>query len=270
MNFNYDLATWIDYFIGAFACVLFMFITAMIISNKKIKEIKLYSILLLIPLSALVVYYSTTFDNIMKILCSLITFYIIYKMILKQKSTMCITYSAINYIIFIIAEILMALVIIASKKIINVDLSFLLLKSIAANIIIGIFSCIILFLVKKKIIFYINKINNTKALLVIQAIIVVFIGGSSINYLYIHNWNFNYEFILNIVIIIGSIFLMQSLLNQHIKNKEIIDKYTLLEDYMKTSAGLIEKYSSTVHKYKNNLIAIKGYLKTIQKMVMIT
>ena len=30
---------------------------------------------------------------------------------------------------------------------------------------------------------------------------------------------------------------------------------------MKTSADLVEKYSSTVHKYKNNLIAIKGYYK---------
>ena len=34
---------------------------------------------------------------------------------------------------------------------------------------------------------------------------------------------------------------------------------------MKTSAELIEKYGSTIHKYKNNLITIKGYLKTNPK-----
>ena len=41
-----------------------------------------------------------------------------------------------------------------------------------------------------------------------------------------------------------------------------MDKYILLEDYLKTSADLVEKHSSTIHKYKNNLIAIKGYLKS--------
>ena len=41
----------------------------------------------------------------------------------------------------------------------------------------------------------------------------------------------------------------------------MLKKYELLNDYLKTSAELVEKYSSTVHKYKNNLIAIKGYMK---------
>ena len=51
-------------------------------------------------------------------------------------------------------------------------------------------------------------------------------------------------------------------IRQYLKNKEITDKYILLEDYLKTSADLVEKHSSTIHKYKNNLIAIKGYLKS--------
>jgi len=45
----------------------------------------------------------------------------------------------------------------------------------------------------------------------------------------------------------------------------MLTKYELLNDYLKTSADLIEKYSSTVHKYKNNLIALKGYMKTDMK-----
>ena len=39
----------------------------------------------------------------------------------------------------------------------------------------------------------------------------------------------------------------------------------MLEEYLKTSASLVEKYSATIHKYKNNLIAIKGYLKSNSK-----
>ena len=55
------------------------------------------------------------------------------------------------------------------------------------------------------------------------------------------------------------------LLGQYIKNRDMMEKYQLVEDYLKTSADVVEKYSSTMHKYKNNLIAIKGYLKTDQE-----
>ena len=80
--------------------------------------------------------------------------------------------------------------------------------------------------------------------------------------LYLNDWIFDYFFLLNIIVILGCIYLFVVLLRQYLKNKEITDKYILLEDYLKTSADLVEKYSSTIHKYKNNLIAIKGYLKS--------
>lgn len=57
-------------------------------------------------------------------------------------------------------------------------------------------------------------------------------------------------------------FLLISFLRQYLKTKEVVEKYVLVEDYLKTSADVVEKYSSTVHKYKNNLISIQGYLKT--------
>ena len=39
MNFNYDLMTWIKYFIGAFACCFSAFLCGKQLLNKPLKEI---------------------------------------------------------------------------------------------------------------------------------------------------------------------------------------------------------------------------------------
>ena len=82
--------------------------------------------------------------------------------------------------------------------------------------------------------------------------------------LYTNNWNMNGTFIINIIVVLSFIILVMILRNEYLKNKEISYKYNLLEDYLKTSTELLEKYSVTIHKYKNNLIAIKGYMNDNQ------
>lgn len=95
-----------------------------------------------------------------------------------------------------------------------------------------------------------------------MGVITIFVAISSMYNLYLNNWTIDYKFVLNIIVIAGCLVLTLVLLKQYLKNKEIMDKYIILEDYLKTSADLVEKHSSTIHKYKNNLIAIKGYLKS--------
>jgi two-component system sensor histidine kinase AgrC len=258
--------TLVEYFIGAFACAITIFISGVILLNKKFKNIKKIRCLLLLPFSLIIIIYSTTIDNIIKPAVSLLTFYMIIKLIIQEKRTTSIIYGVLTYIIFIISEINWVSIISMLKYFFNIDLLFLLSKSIIGNIIIGTTGCIISLLLRDKINFYVKKMNKSNVLgILIQSIVAIFIAISSINYLYINNWNFSYGFILNTIIVLGSLFLIQSLLNQYMKNKEIVDKYSLLEEYMKTSADLVEKYSSTVHKYKNNLIAIKGYYKNDTK-----
>jgi len=248
--------------IGSLICSIGMFISAVIILNKSIKNIKLYRCLFLIPISFIIIIYSTNIDNIIKIFCSLFTFSLIFKFILEEKINKCFIYSVVCYLSYIIGEISVIVLILLLNILFKVDLLFILSKSIIGNLIVGIISCITIYFFRNHINKYINKIDNNKTnIIIIEAVIGIFISISSINYLYIHNWAVKYEFVLTVIVIIGSFILIHSLLKEQLKNKEIIDKYSLLEEYLQTSAFLIEKYSSTVHKYNNNLIAVKGYYK---------
>ena len=258
MNFNYDLTTWIDYFIGAFICCFGMILVGKILLNKTFKEIK-SRLLLLIPLTIFTIINTLVFDNILKIFGSLIVVYIIFKYVLSEKNGIIYIYTFVGYLILMISDILFALSVSLFDYLFNYSFAILVTNSVFSNLIVCVISCIISLLLKNKIIYYIDKINKSYLLITIfQVVITTFIIISSINYLYIENWKFSYKFVLVIIIIFGSVLLTFTFINQQLKNKEVVEKHKMLEEYLKTSADLIEKYSSTVHKYKNNLIIIKG------------
>ena len=139
-------------------------------------------------------------------------------------------------------------------------------RTIFINVTISILACVYCSLSKYKIKRIVEKINKNKTFnLLIIGIITIFLLLSTMYSLYLNGWKIDYKTILNIVIFSGGVVLFFVLLKQHLTNKEISDKYELLNDYLKNSAEIIEKYSSTIHKYKNNLIAIKGYIKNNDK-----
>lgn len=262
MRFDFNIITWIEYFIGAFICCLVDVFLGKIFLKRKPKYNLFITILIVCVFALLTIVNSLIFDNLIKIFFTILIMSSNYYIIFNEKNTSSFIYGVVTCIMFIISETIMALVIFVSNKYLNLDLQFLFSKSIIANIFIGINVCLISYFLRDKITFYINKISKNKIFIMLfYALTTIFVSLASINYLYINNWKFNYEFVLVILIVVGSLLLMMTLLRQYVKNKEIVDKYELLEEYMKTSADLIEKYSSTVHKYKNNLIAIKGYYK---------
>lgn len=263
---NYDLITWIEYFIGAFICCFGMLLTEKILLEKNFKNIKFIRFLLMIPFTIFIIFNTLVFDNIVKIFGSLLILFLILKFIFQEKSIESFVYSIFTYIVFIISEIIMAIIISTMSNFFDLNLEFLINKSIYTNLIICCFSVILVIIFKDKLNFLVNKLKKSNVIIfLLQSILTIFISISCINHLYIDDWNFDYNFILNSIIVIGSIFLMYLLLKQYLKNKEVVDKFQLLEDYMKTSTVLIEQYSTTNHKYKNNLIAIKGYIKSNPK-----
>lgn len=260
---NIDVLTMINYFIGSFICCFGMMLTGIIFLKKKFTDIKKLNFLLLIPLSILIIFNSLTFDNIVKIFGSLIVFYMIYYFVLGVKSKTCIIYSVISYIIFIISEVIVMIITSTIGYLFKIEYVDFASKSILVNIIIVLCSCYLAKLFKNKINNFINKVNKSNLLIIaIQGVILILVTVSSINHIYINDWELNYDFFLNVVIVLGSIILIFYFIKEYLKNKEIVSKYSLLDDYLKTSADVVEKYSSTVHKYKNNLISIQGYLKT--------
>ncbi len=263
MNMNYDLMTWIEYFVGAFACCFGGFFVGKILLNRNIRNIKFYHYGLLIIFSIFVIINSLTFDNIAKIIGTLFILFLIFKLIFSENSVTSFIFSIVTYIMFVLGEVTVTLLISILLLIFDFNIIDSVVKTFIGNLSVVFFSCLYSHLSKKPINKYMNKLDKTKIISIfLLGIITIFVTISSMYNLYLNNWIIDYAFVLNTIIIFGCLILIIGLLKQYLKNKDITDKYILLEDYMKTSAGLVEKYSSTVHKYKNNLIAIKGYLKS--------
>ena len=260
---NYDLMTWIEYFVGAFACCFGMFFTSKILVDKSFKNIKFYHYGLLILFSILIIINSLTFDNIAKIIGTLCILFLLFKLIFNEDYVNSFLYSVITYILFILSEITISIFIVLIEKMFSIDILLGFMKTIFINIIVSILSCIYAYLIRKQVKLFVKTINRNNIFYIfIMGVVIILITLSSMYKLYLNDWIFDYFFLLNIIVILGCIYLFVVLLRQYLKNKEITDKYILLEDYLKTSADLVEKHSSTIHKYKNNLIAIKGYLKS--------
>lgn len=260
---NYDLMTWIEYFVGAFACCFGMFFTGKILVDKSFKNIKFYHYGLLILFSILIIINSLTFDNIAKIIGTLCILFLLFKLIFNEDYVNSFLYSVITYILFILSEITISIFIVLIEKMFSIDILLGFMKTIFINIIVSILSCIYAYLIRKQVKLFVKTINRNNIFYIfIMGVVIILITLSSMYKLYLNDWIFDYFFLLNIIVILGCIYLFVVLLRQYLKNKEITDKYILLEDYLKTSADLVEKHSSTIHKYKNNLIAIKGYLKS--------
>ena len=260
---NIDVLTMINYFIGSFICCFGVYVSSRILLNKKTKQTNFITIIILILLSILSIVNYLTFDSVIKIFGSMLMVYLVYYLIHKEKILDSFIYCIINYIILIISEILLIIIIELLHYFFQTDFMFLMSKSIISNKIIAIFSCVITCVLRKKIIYYVEKIRNSQIIVILlEAFITIFIISCGVNYLYIDNWKLNFTFVLVVFITIGAMFLLISFLRQYLKTKEVVEKYVLVEDYLKTSADVVEKYSSTVHKYKNNLISIQGYLKT--------
>ena len=260
---NYDLMTWVEYFAGAFACCLGLFLTGTIVTYKKLKKITIFKYGLFIIYSAFILFNSLIFDNIVKMFGTLLILYLMFKTIFNEDKVNSIKIAIITYIITILSEITVSVSIALIENLFKVNIMTGIIKSILINVIIAILSCVYAYFIRKKLNSILNKINfDNISLILILAIIGILVIFSSMYNLYLNDWNINYEFILNIIIIFGCLYILINLIKQNLKNYEITEKYILVKDYLKTSADLVEKYSSTIHKYKNNLIVIKGYLKS--------
>ena len=139
---NYDLMTWIEYFVGAFACCFGMFFTGKILVDKSFKNIKFYHYGLLILFSILIIINSLTFDNIAKIIGTLCILFLLFKLIFNEDYVNSFLYSVITYILFILSEITISIFIVLIEKMVSIDIVLGFTKTIFINIIVSILWCI--------------------------------------------------------------------------------------------------------------------------------
>lgn len=250
--------------VNAIICCSGMFFMGTIILNKKIKEIKWYNYLFILLSSLFMMCSSILFDNVFKIFGIILTIFLTYRVVYKVDISVCLLTTLISYIILALTEALLMLVI----GLFDIIFSSISLNDIITpfigNTLIVIASLGFTMLLAKRIRNWLFKIKKSNSIyIIIIGIITIIIIASSLYKTYFSiKSELTYSFILNIIIITGCVTLAIFLIKEYIKNKEIVEKYKLHSDYLKTSAELIGKYSTTIHKYKNNLISIKGYIKS--------
>lgn len=185
---NIDVLTMINYFIGSFICCFGIYVSSRILLNKKTKQTNFITIIILILLSILSIVNYLTFDSVIKIFGSMLMVYLVYYLIHKEKILDSFIYCIINYIILIISKILLIIIIELLHYFFQTDFMFLMSKSIISNTIIAIFSCVITCVLRKKIIYYVEKIRNSQIIVILlEAFITIFIISCGVNYLYIDN-----------------------------------------------------------------------------------
>ena len=208
MNMNYDLMTWIEYFVGAFACCFGGFFVGKILLEKSIKKIKFYNYGLLIIFSIFVIINSLTFDNIAKIIGILIVLFLIFKLIFDEDYVNSFLYSVITYILFILSEITISIFIVLIEKIFSIDILLGFMRTIFINIIVSILSCIYAYLIRKQVKLFVKTINRNNIFYIfIMGVVIILITLSSMYKLYLNDWIFDYFFLLNIIVILGCIYL---------------------------------------------------------------
>ena len=136
MNFNYDLATWSEYFIGAFICCLgALLIVGKILVKKEFKNIKKGRLLLLIPISIMSILNTYAFNNtILKVFGVLLLDMFVYKYILEETSIKIFIYSILSIMILSLAEILFVLIVSLFDYLFSLSIAMIVTNSIFSNL----------------------------------------------------------------------------------------------------------------------------------------
>jgi len=262
MKLDYEMITWIYFFIGSIICCFGGFIVGKTLLYKSFNHIKKIRLLLLIPCAIFTIFNSLLSDTIFKLIGVLLLDSLIYKFIFEERGSKVLIYSVVTIIIMAFAEIIYALGISLFDFIFHYSVTSIIAKTIYTNIVIAVFSYIITLILRNKLLKYIEIIKNKKSVVILlQITLTLLIVVASLNFLYIDHFIFSYKFILILIVIFGSSILTLSLIKEYVQNKEVIMKHKVLQEYLKTSADLVEEYSTSVHRSENNLIAIRGYLK---------
>ena len=259
---TFDLKTLIEYFIGAFACCFGIYMVGCIILRKydSIKSLK--NILLIVLLTFVIIINSLTFDNILKTFGILLCIFLIYCFIHKVNVAKTLILTTITEILILCGDATFALLTSIFTTLFRISLNVIFFKIYLVTISVFIIVISYTFLLRKFINKFINYINKNNMIHLFSfGIVLVFVLMAVLYKILFGNLVFNYELILYLIIVFGCIALAITLAIQYIKHKEINDKHEVLKKYLKTSADLVERHSATIHKHKNNLIAVKGYLK---------
>ncbi len=110
---------------------------------------------------------------------------------------------------------------------------------------------------KKLVNLFKTDLNIISKIILIIDLISLIIGIYSLSII-----NFKITNLVLVLVILVIILGFSALvIKYNIVNTKLIKKYKVLEQYVEKTADLVEKYSANIHRYKNHLITLKGYIK---------
>ncbi len=251
----YNYWTLVQFFFGNLLFIISIFLISKMFFQETLKDLKKVKLLLLIPLFLITSFSSYFFPSIFQVLVNYLVIFLLLKLIYKKNlNEILVIYLSTGLLYFFTYYFETLIVLLLGID--DFKNTYLEISSIA---IITYLLAICIRKIVNKVIYKIEiKANISLVILTIITIISFLI--STYNLISI-SLNIK-SLVINIILPLFFLSLTFLLIKQEHEHNKLLKKYQLLEEYIETSSDLIEKYSATIHKYKNTLITIKGYVKT--------
>ena len=252
----YNCWTIVQFFLGNIVFIISSFLISKMFYQIKFKDLNKKKILILIPLLGISIL-SSYLSKLIYILILYVIIFILIKFIYNKNLNDALIIYLVTELVYFLSYYFLTLILFL--------ISFNNIKNTYLEMIIVSLLALVLSFSLRKIV---NKLLY-KVKVQINISLVISICLTIISFLY-----FTYDLINNlssktilisILIPLSLVSLTIILIKQATERYKLLKKCQLLEEYVETSSDLTLKYASTIHKYKNNLITIKGYIKSNPK-----
>ena len=182
---------------------------------------------------------------------------IFYKAVFKKPVSTSILLALIWYICLFLSEVIVILFTSIITIFTKSSMSFII-NNIVVNLLIVVSNLAIIKVFKSKLVTMIKNENVIKKSTIIVIITILITLALLLFKIPYDEWEFNLEFIITMLIIIGFCIVGLTLLKQKAQIQETTSKYLQLANYSDVTNDLLEDYRIVAHEHKNQLSVIRS------------
>ena len=247
----------------------FWFVSDIVFEEKTSKSWK--DIIVLVFCSMLITIFNLNkainIKDIIKIIVTFVIMLFFNKSKYKMKLSTIIIGSAIVYINFVVADLILEIPLLLLNNIFDNDVLFMIRYTMISAIIVMLISLIIIKMLKKKYLRIFKKVTNEDFTYVSIILIIFLIITTIASIIPIKNLKFGIEVMaLTILIFLFSIIVFY-IITERIEKEKIQGNYKQLVEYAKVNENLLEDYRVSCHENKNHLIIIDNMVPKNNKKV---
>lgn len=251
----------IELYTGAIILWSVAYFIGKVLLNKDTNKNKMKSFIIIVvfalPLTFLNMTNSEIFGGILKILCVYALQYLYYRLMFNESRSKTLTMALIYYICLCISEVIVAIFISLLFLLINGSVETLK-NSIIINAFIALIEYLIVISLQRLLKSYLKNSDINKVSTYITIVIILITLSLLIFKIPLSNWQFNFEFIVTMLILLGFCVVDLTLLKQKAQIQETTSKYLQLANYSDVTNDLLEDYRIVAHEHKNQLSVIRS------------